>query len=129
MSCKSFYCYIILQLILFSIHVHTENVFVGILSPVICVMDHALTNYFFIMHTLLIYPHRYRIWRGKWKGDYLYKHIFQMLSGFYKKLILGVTGSTGIATVQLLTNSIIPVAPRHFTVMVSIMKSSEIEAI
>ena len=52
-----------------------------------------------------------------------------MLSGFYKKLILGVTGSTGIATVQLLTNSIIPVAPRQFTVMVSIMKSSEIEAI
>lgn len=40
-----------------------------------------------------------------------------MLSGFYKKFILGVTGSTGIATVQLLTNSIIPVAPRQFTVM------------
>ena len=52
-----------------------------------------------------------------------------MLSGFYKKLIVGVTGSTGIATVQLLTNSIIPVAPRQFTVMVSIIKSSEIEAI
>ena len=52
-----------------------------------------------------------------------------MLSGFYKKLILGVTGSTGIATVQLLTNSIIPVAPRQFTVMVSIIKSSEKEAI
>ena len=50
-----------------------------------------------------------------------------MLSGFYKKLILGVTGSTGIATVQLLTNSIIPVAPRQFTVMVSNMKSGEIE--
>ena len=52
-----------------------------------------------------------------------------MLSGFYKKLILGVTGSTGIATVQLLANSIIPVVPRQFTVMVSNMKSSEIEAI
>ena len=52
-----------------------------------------------------------------------------MLSGFYKKLILGVTGSTGIATVQLLANSIIPVAPRQFTVMVSNMQSSEIEAI
>ena len=52
-----------------------------------------------------------------------------MLSGFYKKLIVGVTGSTGIATVQLLTNSIIPVAPRQFTVMVSIIKSSEIKEI
>ena len=52
-----------------------------------------------------------------------------MLSGFYKKLILGVTGSTGIATVQLLTNSIIPVAPRQFAVMVSIIKSSKIQAI
>lgn len=52
-----------------------------------------------------------------------------MLSGFYKKLILGVTGYTGIATVQLLTNSVIPVALRQFAVMVSIIKSSEIEAI